>query len=142
MNTHSVSRTGHAHGKADYIGIAGSVLCLLHCLFTPALALGTSLSTTHHTAFAGVINLDYFFILLNGVAVYMATRDHKLPLLRLFLWSSLLVFSVSLVLESQHVIFEIMGYAGSGLLIVGHVYNLLFCRPWETRQVARTSVSK
>ena len=120
----SLSRP-HAHGKADYIGVAGSVLCLVHCLITPALALGSSLSISHHTAGGG---LDYLFIVVNGVAVFFATRDHRSFALRLFLWVSFALFSVSLLLEHNIDGFKILGYVGSGLLILGHLYNLIYCR--------------
>ncbi|MPR35306.1 MerC domain-containing protein [Salmonirosea aquatica] len=129
MKTDSSVPTGHSHSKADYMGIAGSVLCLIHCLITPVLALGTSLTAHSHTI--GVIDLDYFFILINGVAVYFATREHRNPLLRLFLWSAFLLFSVSLILENYFPAFRTLGYLGSGLLIAGHVYNLIYCRPWR-----------
>lgn len=117
--------TPHTHGKADYIGVAGSVLCLVHCLITPALALGSSLSIDHHTAGGG---LDYLFILVNGLAVFFATREHRSPALRLFLWASFALFSVSLLLEHDFAGFKTLGYVGSGLLILGHLYNLIYCR--------------
>lgn len=130
MKTDSTVPTPHSHGKADYMGIAGSILCLIHCLVTPALALGSSLSVHSHAA-GGVFNFDYLFILVNGIAVYFATREHRIPALRLFLWGSWLLFSVSLLLENSHPIFTILGYVGSALLIAGHGYNLIYCRPWR-----------
>ena len=130
MKTDSTLHTAHSHSKADYMGMAGSILCLIHCLITPALALGSSLSVHSH-AVGGIFNLDYLFILVNGIAVYFATREHRIPLLRVFLWGSWLLFSVSLLLENMHPFFKIMGYVGSGLLIVGHGYNLIYCRPWR-----------
>ncbi|MBU1822427.1 MAG: MerC domain-containing protein [Bacteroidetes bacterium] len=129
MKPHSNKTIEHSHGKADYIGITGSLLCLVHCLVTPAMALGTTLSAGHAEA-GGLVNLDYFFILLNGAAIYYATLDHKLPQLRIFMWSSFALFAVAILLEKQNHAFEILGYVGSVLLIGGHVYNLLFCRPW------------
>ena len=130
MKTDSTLHTAHSHSKADYMGMAGSILCLIHCLITPALALGSSLSVHSH-AVGGIFNLDYLFILVNGIAVYFATREHRIPLLRVFLWGSWLLFSVSLLLENAHPFFKIMGYVGSGLLIAGHGYNLIYCRPWR-----------
>lgn len=117
--------TPHTHGKADYIGVAGSVLCLVHCLITPVLALGSSLSIDHNEAGGW---LDYLFILVNGLAVFFATREHRSPALRLFLWGSFALFSVSLLLEHEFAGFKILGYVGSGLLILGHLYNLIYCR--------------
>ncbi|TDB64036.1 MerC domain-containing protein [Arundinibacter roseus] len=130
MKTNSTIHTKeHTHGKADYVGIAGSVMCLIHCLITPALAIGSSYSMDHQHA-AGGISFDYFFILINGLAVYYASRDHQLPALRAFMWGAFALFSVSILLENKHVLFEILGYVGSFLLIGGHMYNLFYCRPW------------
>lgn len=117
----------HAHGKADYIGILGSVLCIIHCLLVPALAFGTTLSQDHHVH-TGLISLDYLFILINGVAVYYATRDHKSLPVRILLWGALLIFSVSLIFENSHSAFTWLGYVGSGLLITGHLINLYICQ--------------
>ncbi len=120
-----LSPTQHAHGKADYIGVAGSILCLVHCLVTPALALGSSLSV-NHSVLGG--SLDYVFILVNGFAVFFATREHRLPFLRVFLWSAFALFSISLLLENHSAGFKLGSYVASGLLILGHLYNLIYCR--------------
>lgn len=130
MKNNVSTHLDHSHGKADYVGIAGSVLCLVHCLVTPALALGGSLSASAHDHGTGGL-LNYFFILFNGIAVYFATRDHKTPALRIFLWASFALFSGSLLLESHSHAFQFMGYAGSAFLILGHLYNLLYCKPWK-----------
>jgi len=76
----------------------------------------------------GFISLDYFFILINGIAVYFATRNHKSLLLRIFLWSALLIFAVSLIFEGRHDLFQWLGYLGSVLLIAGHFINLYICQ--------------
>jgi len=133
MKPRSSLSTPHTHGKADYIGVAGSVLCLVHCLITPALALGSSLSVNHHTAGGG---LDYLFILVNGLAVFFATRNHRSPALRLFLWGSFALFSVSLLLEHDFAEFQLLGYVGSGLLIIGHLYNLIYCRTFYSTKMS------
>jgi len=118
--------TTHSHSKADYIGILGSVLCIVHCLLVPALAFGTTLSSHHDHA--GLISLDYLFILVNGVAVFFATREHKSVPVRVLLWGALAIFSVSLIFEAKHPVFTYLGYAGSGLLIIGHLLNLYICQ--------------
>ena len=117
----------HSHNKADYVGILGSVLCIIHCVAMPAMAIGTSLTQNHHMHI-GFISLDYFFILINGIAVYFATRNHKSLLLRIFLWSALLIFAVSLIFEGRHDLFQWLGYLGSVLLIAGHFINLYICQ--------------
>lgn len=122
------SNQSHIHGQADYIGIAGSILCIIHCLATPALALGSSLVPGHHYLIGGVLSMDYIFIAVNGIAVFMATKDHNWPWLRVFLWFSFALFASSLLLEDRAHVFEIASYVGSALLVVGHGYNLYRCR--------------
>lgn len=117
----------HSHGKADYIGILGSVLCIIHCLLVPALAFGTTMAHDHHVH-TGLISLDYLFILVNGAAVYFATKEHKSIPLRILLWGALGIFAVSLIFEGAHPAFTILGYVGSGLLIAGHLINLYICQ--------------
>lgn len=116
----------HSHNKADYIGILGSVLCIIHCILVPALAFGSSVASHH--SHDGLRYLDFLFILINGVAVYYATRHHKSLPLRILLWGALALFSVSLLFEGKHAIFSWLSYAGSALLIVGHLINLYICQ--------------
>jgi RsiW-degrading membrane proteinase PrsW (M82 family) len=92
----------------------------------PALAFGTTL-TSHHQH-AGFISLDYLFILINGIAVFYATRNHKSVLVRSILWGALALFSVSLIFEAKHSVFTWLGYAGSVALIIGHLLNLYICQ--------------
>jgi hypothetical protein len=126
----------HAHGRADYIGIAGSILCILHCLIVPALAFSSTLAHSHHVN-TGLISLDYFFILVNGLAVFYATRDHKSLSLRIFLWGALSLFAVSLIFEHQYQVFTWLGYVGSGLLIIGHLINIYICQFANRTKVSR-----
>ncbi|TLV00751.1 MerC domain-containing protein [Dyadobacter luticola] len=119
-------KVAHSHNKADYIGILGSVLCIIHCLLMPALAFGSTFASGHdHTGFR---SLDYFFILINGLAVFYATRNHKSLPLGILLWGALTLFSASLIFEGKHNIFSWLGYVGSALLIIGHLINLYICQ--------------
>ncbi|CAG5006972.1 hypothetical protein DYBT9275_03937 [Dyadobacter sp. CECT 9275] len=117
----------HSHNKADYVGIFGSVLCIIHCLLMPAVTLGSSFGHLHRHE-AGLLSLDLVFIIINGIAVYYATREHKLFALRLLLWGALVLFSVSILFENQSPVFTWLGYIGSGLLITGHLINLYICQ--------------
>lgn len=120
-------KISHSHNKADYVGILGSLLCIVHCLALPVLALGTSIGHDHH-AHIGFLSLDYLFILVNAIAVYFATRDHRSVLVKVLLWSALVIFGVSLVFEERHVMFQWLGYVGSALLITGHLINVYICQ--------------
>lgn len=118
----------NSHGKADLIGILGSVLCIVHCLLVPALAFGSATVAHNHHSHIGLLSLDYVFIVINGIAVYYATKHHKSLPLRILLWGALFVFSVSLIFEGFHPVFSSLGYIGSALLIAGHLINIYICQ--------------
>lgn len=121
-------KAAHSHNnKADYIGITGSILCIIHCLLVPAISIGSSLERMH-THQAGLLSLDLLFIAINGIAVFYATKDHKSLPLRIFLWGALGIFSISILFESHSPVFIWLGYLGSGLLIIGHMINLYICQ--------------
>ena len=115
------------HGNADYIGITGSVLCIIHCIATPVLAVSSSLFLKDTLA-EGMHLLGYVFILVNGVAVYYATRRTHSVRLSQFLWGSFALFAAAIILEEKVEAFHYLGYLGSFLLIVGHSLNLYLCR--------------
>lgn len=109
--------------KADYVGITGSVLCVIHCLITPVL-LVTSNVLQHDALRVGYLSLDYVFIGVNIVAVYFATRHYAAPAVRVSLWSFLTVFAVAVVLEDMNPFFEYLGYAASFGLVITHLVNI------------------
>lgn len=120
-------KISHSHNKADYVGILGSLLCIVHCIAMPVLALGSAFGHDHHLHI-GFLSLDYLFILVNAVAVYFATRNHRSVFVNVLLWSALVLFAVSLVFEERNVAFRWLGYVGSALLITGHLINLYICQ--------------
>ncbi|MGA0555423.1 MerC domain-containing protein [Larkinella sp. VNQ87] len=112
-----------SYSKADYIGITGSVLCIIHCLITPVLLISTTL-LSDRTVRVGFLSLDYVFILVNIVAVFFASRQASQPLIRLGLWSFLALFAGALLLEDLNETFEYLAYGASAGLIVMHFLNL------------------
>ncbi|NID12648.1 MerC domain-containing protein [Fibrivirga algicola] len=109
--------------KADYIGITGSVLCLIHCLTAPVLVMTSNLFRDD-TLRAGFLSLDYVFIAVNIVAVYFAARQHTSSAIRTALWGFLFLFSVGLLLEDVSPFFEYIAYAASAGLVISHLFNL------------------
>ncbi|RYF73868.1 MAG: MerC domain-containing protein [Cytophagaceae bacterium] len=109
--------------KADYIGITGSVLCLIHCLAAPVLVMTSNLFR-NDTLRAGFLSLDYVFIAVNIVAVYFAARNHTSSAIRTALWSFLFLFAVGLLLEDVSPVFEYLAYAASTGLVISHLFNL------------------
>lgn len=108
--------------RADYLGITGSVLCIIHCLITPVLVM-TSTLLTHNTLRVGFLSLDYVFILINIGAVWSASR-HASAHIRVALWAFLSLFAVGLLLEDVHEGFEYVAYAASLGLLITHLTNI------------------
>nr|WP_293834200.1 MerC domain-containing protein [uncultured Arsenicibacter sp.] len=119
-------KTEAESNKADYIGITGSVLCLIHCLITPVLLMTTNFLKDDlvRTSF---LSLDYVFIGVNIIAVYFATR-HAPNTVRTSLWGFLGLFTVAILLEDVNPIFEYVGYAASLGLVGSHLFNIRHCR--------------
>ncbi|MBN8824334.1 MULTISPECIES: MerC domain-containing protein [unclassified Spirosoma] len=112
--------------RADWIGITGSVLCIIHCLITPILVL-TSTFIQHDALRMGFLSLDYLFIGINILAVWSATR-HTSGRIAGALWSLLALFATGLLLEKVHESFEFLAYAASLGLVVTHLLNIRYCR--------------
>ncbi len=116
-------KTDYTTNKADYIGIAGSVLCLIHCVATPFLLVGSAL-TPHHHLTIGFLSLDYLFIAVNVIAVFFATRHYAPPVIKRALWGFLLLFAASLLLEHVSGVFHYVGYLASAGLVITHIINI------------------
>ncbi|MGV3561071.1 MerC domain-containing protein [Larkinella arboricola] len=116
-------RVEELNRKADYIGISGSILCIIHCLITPVLLVSTSL-LTNDTVRIGFLSLDYVFIGVNALAVYFATRHFTTPAVKIGLWFFLSVFALAILLEDVSETFEYIGYAASLGLVLTHLTNI------------------
>jgi len=111
--------------RADFIGITGSILCIIHCLITPV-AIMTSTLLNHDALRIGFLSLDYLFIGVNIVAVWSASR-HTSWRIRAALWSFLALFAAGLLLEDVHEGFEYVAYAASLGLVITHLANIRYC---------------
>ena len=109
--------------KADYIGITGSVLCLVHCLVTPVLLMTTSLLHDEHPRL-GHLGLDYVFIGINVAAVYFAAKSGSSLAIKIALWSFLALFAASILLEDISKSYQLIGYVASAGLIITHLVNI------------------
>lgn len=116
-------KTDFIDKKADYVGITGSVLCMIHCIAAPVLVMTAGLFH-NDTLRTGFLGLDYVFIAVNIVAVYFATRQHTSPAIRMSLWSFLALFAVALLLEGSSSTFEYVAYVASAGLVITHLINL------------------
>lgn len=120
--------------KPDFLGIAVSGLCVLHCAFTPLLfaaqplwhdSVGTRDLPGYGAWWWG--SLDYLFLGLSLVAVRFAARASQRTGVRTLLWLGWVVFVVGLLLEGYSVGTWVM-YFGSAVLVATHLMNFRQCR--------------
>jgi hypothetical protein len=109
--------------KADYIGITGSILCIIHCLVTPILLMTTTLLQDDKLR-VGYLSLDYIFIAINILAVYSATRHYASPIVKKGLWGFLSVFAAAILLEDMSPAFQYVAYVASAGLVMTHLLNI------------------
>ncbi|GAB3221269.1 MerC domain-containing protein [Spirosoma arcticum] len=119
-------KTALIREKADYIGITGSVLCLIHCLITPIVLMSSAL-VDYDAIRVGFLGLDYFFVGINIVAVWSVSR-HTSYIIGIALWSFLALFAAGVLLEDVHEWFEYVAYVASLGLVVTHIANIRYCR--------------
>jgi len=117
--------------KADYIGITGSVLCLIHCMVTPVLMMTTALLRNEQLRI-GFLSLDYAFIGINIVAVYFATKANGSSVIKKALWGFLVLFAVGILLEDVSESFLLIGYVASAGLVMTHLLNIRLHRLQHT----------
>jgi len=120
-------KTVLSHNRADVMGITGSVLCIIHCVATPVLVVTATWlqEGALRTAFEG---MDYVFIGVNAIAVYLAARHSHQPFIRWLLWGFLSLFTVGLLLEDTDERFAYLAYAASVGLVLSHLANIQACR--------------
>ena len=106
--------------KSDWMGIASSVGCLIHCLLMPVL-LSSAASFTAHEEYHW---LDFIFLALAAVAVWFSARKTNVLAVRILLIVAWAVFAGSIIWEETLPFASVLMYLGSVLLIVGHVLNL------------------
>lgn len=82
--------------QADILGIISATLCVVHCLLVPFLIVYGVTSESFSSSWE---HLDWGFIGLSGLAVFLATRHEKDQRLVLLMWGCLSVFTFSLLLH-------------------------------------------
>ncbi|MCU0354528.1 MAG: MerC domain-containing protein [Cytophagales bacterium] len=116
------------HQKYDWMGIASSVGCIIHCLLMPIL-LSSAASFTAHSEYHW---LDFLFLTLAAVAVWFTVRKTHSMLVRIILVAAWAIFAGSIIWEESIPFASVLMYAGSVLLIVGHALNLRYVHQCST----------
>ena len=107
--------------KADLIGIASAVLCLLHCLLPPIFFFFYEqfAEHSHHHFF----RWDYFFLIISAYAVYHSGQHAVNNFIKGLLFVSFGVLATAVLLHHLPLMHYI-GYIASLGLIGGHLVNL------------------
>lgn len=126
--------------KADKLGIAASVLCLIHCIGTPFLFLATSNLTSCCEAFSFWYSaLDFIFLLISFLAIYKSIKNSSIAWIKYAMWASWTFLLAVLINEKIQLlsVVESIIYFPAMMLIFFHIYNLKYCQ-CKTETCCRT----
>lgn len=120
-----------AKSKSDFVGVAASGLCIIHCVVTPFLFIAQSCAVKKCCDMAPTwwSYLDYLFITITFFAVFWSAKKTTKPWMRFALYINWLILTL-LVLNEKFNIFhlsEIWKYTSSFSLIAFHFYNVKYC---------------
>ncbi|KXX67625.1 MerC domain-containing protein [Flammeovirga sp. SJP92] len=123
----------------DQIGITGSFICLIHCIITSGLMIGSTVmsNASHHHEHAHHHTLDVWgmidlsMVVVSGIAVYFSTlKSTDEEFQNKLMWATYIVYSFCML--SKYMGFEPVGltylsYLMSFSLIGMHTVNLKRC---------------
>ncbi|MEO1258341.1 MAG: MerC domain-containing protein [Bacteroidota bacterium] len=122
---------------SDWLGVAASGLCAIHCALTPLLFAakpileGTMGEHVHgHFLWAA---MDYIFLVLSFLAVWYSARHTTHATLKWVLWAAWAAFALGLLSESLELpLGSWFMYAGSITLVIAHIKNYHHCQQHKT----------
>ena len=120
--------------RSDWMGIISSVGCIIHCLLMPIL-LSSAASFTAHEEYRW---LDFLFLAMAAVAVWLSARKTNSRRVRIILVIAWAVFAGSIIWEESIPFASVLMYIGSVLLIVGHVLNMRYVHQCQDHTHAHT----
>jgi hypothetical protein len=108
--------------KSDLLGLAGSGLCIVHCLLVPfLLCIDDSCCSSSSI---DLLSPDYLFLGLSGTAVFFSSRKELNFKVRVLLWIFLAITIVGFSLEHFLAYPPYVLYSGSAGLVITHLYRL------------------
>lgn len=107
--------------RMDFLGIASASLCVIHCLATPFLIVLVS-------KYEWWENLTFIFLAISFFAVYQATKSRPPAYILAIIWIGFFALSTGILLEESWQYGEMLGYAASLILVLGHVLNIRHCK--------------
>ncbi|HUH73489.1 MAG TPA: MerC domain-containing protein [Chitinophagales bacterium] len=115
----------HTHNIGK-ISTALTILCSIHCIATPVLALFLPFFNTHQSDWIELAMI-IFIIVLGGTSVYHGFKSHHhKPLPSILFVSGLAILIIGFLLHGDEFqrIHTILTVVGSSLSAVGQIYNL------------------
>mgnify|MGYP006151826353 CR=1 FL=1 len=117
--------------SSDNVGIIASALCMIHCIGTPFLFIAKACTTTCCSeAPLWWQIIDYFFLIISFIAIYLVTQKTSLTWIKIVFWSSWIILLLT-ILNHTFQTFEIPKnfiYLPASTIIILHFYNLKFCK--------------
>ena len=117
--------------SSDNVGIIASALCMIHCIGTPFLFIAKACTTTCCSeAPLWWQIIDYFFLIISFIAIYLVTQKTSLTWIKIVFWSSWIILLLT-ILNNTFQTFEIHKnfiYLPASTIIILHFYNLKFCK--------------
>ncbi len=117
--------------NSDFFGILTCSLCLVHCISTPLILISfSSLNTILSTSYSWWSNLDYVFLIISFLMVYISVQTTRIKRMKFFLWLSW--FSLFLVIINEktelYELSEYLTYLTTTGLSLLHLFNLKYCK--------------
>lgn len=116
--------------KPDTLGMAASILCMIHCLVTPLLFITQTSIATNEVASIWWKNIDYLLLAISFFAVYRSTQKSSNHLINYGLWVTFISLSLIIINEKMEWFFlpEIIIHIAGLILVALHIYNLNYCQ--------------
>lgn len=117
---------------SDYMGVASSILCLIHCLGLPfVFFLGQYFGLTYLNSFRDslehIIFFDIIFLLTASISVFFALKHAHSKEIKILLSIGWIFFAIGAIFESIEFLHYFI-HLGSILLITGHIKNIRLCK--------------
>ena len=116
--------------KPDVIGVFASVSCIVHCVITPFLFFGHTLTDEDDLVPIWWQQIDYIFLIISFISIYRSVKTTNNNIINILLWLTwgtlcFLVMNEKIDLVS---IPEFVSYSIAFGLAGLHLYNMKYCQ--------------
>ncbi|MCH9625393.1 MAG: hypothetical protein S4CHLAM123_05670 [Chlamydiales bacterium] len=117
--------------NADYIGMASSSLCLVHCMMTLFIFIAQACTMSCCASSPRWWRaIDFLFLVISFVAVYFAAKNTSKRWVRTAFYLLFSLLSVFIINHHAHLIALPIqfNYLSAALLFLLHLYNRKYCK--------------